>query len=77
MPILFLAGLTWPASALPAPLQALRWLLPSTAAIEGFIATNQMGASLAEVRVELAALAALTILLVLLGWGEWRRRART
>lgn len=75
MPILFLAGLTWPASALPAPLQALRWLLPSTAAIEGFIATNQMGASLAEVRVELAALAALTILLVLLGWHKWRRRA--
>lgn len=75
MPILFLAGLTWPASALPAPLQALRWLLPSTAAIEGFIATNQMGASLAELRVELAALAALTMLLVLLGWRKWRRRA--
>ncbi|ALK96380.1 ABC transporter [Massilia sp. WF1] len=74
MPVLFLAGLAWPAQALPLPLQALRWLLPSTAAIQGFIATNQMGASLAEVRQEVLVLAALTLALIGLGLRKWRRR---
>ena len=74
MPVLFLAGLAWPAQALPLPLQALRWLLPSTAAIQGFIATNQMGASLAEVRQEVLVLAALTLAFIGLGLRKWRRR---
>jgi ABC-2 type transport system permease protein len=75
LPIMFLSGLTWPASALPAPLQLLAWLLPSTAAIQGFIATNQMGASLHEVRTELAALLALALLFAALGLRQWRRMA--
>jgi len=74
MPVLFLAGLAWPASALPLPLQGLRWLLPSTAGIEGFIATNQMGASLAEIGQEMLALTMLTIAFVVLGLRKWRRR---
>lgn len=75
MPIMFLSGLSWPTSALPLPLQAASWLLPSTAAIQGFIATNQMGASLHEVRTELAALAALSVVLVAAGLHKWRRMA--
>lgn len=75
MPIMFLSGLSWPASALPLPLQAASWLLPSTAAIQGFIATNQMGASLHEVHTELAALAALSVVLVAAGLHKWRRMA--
>ena len=75
LPIMFLSGLTWPASALPAPLQVLAWLLPSTAAIQGFIATNQMGASLHEVRNELAALLGLALLFAALGLRQWRRMA--
>ena len=71
MPIVFLSGLTWPASALPEALQALRWLIPSTAGIQGLIATNQMGASLHEVRAELAALSALALVFVGLGWRKW------
>jgi ABC-2 type transport system permease protein len=74
MPVLFLAGLAWPAQALPLPLQGLRWLLPSTAAIEGFIASNQMGASLAEVSQEMLVLAGLTIAFVALGLRRWLRR---
>ena len=76
MPIMFLSGLSWPTSAIPVPLQAASWLLPSTAAIQGFIATNQMGASLHEVRTELAALAALSVVLVAAGLRQWRRMAR-
>lgn len=71
MPIMFLSGLSWPASAIPVPLQAASWLLPSTAAIQGFIATNQMGASCYEVRIELAALAVLSIGLVAAGLRKW------
>ncbi len=73
MPIVFLSGLSWPASAMPQPLQALSWLLPSTAAIQGFIATNQMGATMHEVRTELAALAGLAMALVGAGLIKWLR----
>ena len=62
MPILFLAGLTWPVSSMPVVLQWLRWLLPSTAGIQGFVALNQMGASLYEIRHEVAGLLALLVL---------------
>lgn len=73
LPIMFLSGLTWPASALPSPLQLLAWLLPSTAAIQGFVATNQMGASLGEVRAEFAGLLGLATVFVALGLRKWTR----
>lgn len=73
MPIMFLSGLSWPTSAIPVPLQVVSWLLPSTAAIQGFIATNQMGASLHEVRTELAALLGLSVVLVAAGLRKWLR----
>jgi ABC-2 type transport system permease protein len=74
MPIVFLSGLAWPSSALPEALQALRWLIPSTAGIQGLIATNQMGASIHEVRTELAALTALAVLFIVLGLRKWLQR---
>lgn len=73
MPVLFLAGLTWPVSSIPIVLQWLRWLLPSTAGIQGFIALNQLGASLYEIRHEVAGLLALLITCVALGWWRWRK----
>lgn len=76
LPIMFLSGLTWPASAIPVPLQGLGRLLPSTAAIQGFVATNQMGASLHEVRMELAGLLALATVFVVLGLRRWRHIVR-
>lgn len=76
MPIMFLSGLSWPTSAIPVPLQAVSWLFPSTAAIQGFIATNQLGASLQEVRTELAALLGLSVVLVAAGLTRWLRMAR-
>lgn len=72
LPIMFLSGLTWPASAIPAPLQLASWLLPATSAIQGFVATNQMGASLHEVRIELAALLGLTLVFIAAGVRKWR-----
>ena len=77
MPVLFLAGLTWPVSSMPVVLQWLRWLLPSTAGIQGFVALNQMGASLYEIRHEVAGLLALLVACVALGWWRWRRMEET
>lgn len=49
MPTLFLAGFVWPAEAMPAPLVAVGWVLPSTAAIDAFVRFHQMGATFTEV----------------------------
>lgn len=62
LPFFFLSGAAWPVEALPAPLQFLRWLIPSTSGIEAALALNQMGASLAEVRTQLGVLLAQTVL---------------
>lgn len=77
MPVLFLAGLTWPVSSMPAPLQALRWLLPSTAGIQGFVALNQLGASVYEIRHEMAGLSGLLLACLALGWRGWRMAEKT
>ncbi len=70
VPMLFLAGSAWPAQALPPLLQALRWALPSTAGIQGFVALNQLGAHGDEVHSE--ALALLALGAVSFGLGAWR-----
>lgn len=76
MPIMFLSGVTWPVEALPGPLQALRWLLPSTPGIQGFVALNQLGAELSEVVPEAGALAALLVGSVAVGGWRWQRVGR-
>lgn len=68
LPLAFLSGFSWPVEALPEPLQALRWLFPSTAGIQASLRLNQMGAPLADVAgclTVLLALAALASLLVI------------
>ena len=57
IPMLFVSGFPWPTESLPELVQALRWIIPSTAGIQGAIAINQLGAGFAEVRGELFALA--------------------
>ena len=59
LPLFFLSGHPWPVSALPEALQLLRWLSPSTPAIEASIRLNQMGASLADMAPQMLALAVL------------------
>ncbi|MGQ0710379.1 MAG: ABC transporter permease [Rhodoferax sp.] len=49
LPMAFLSGFSWPVEALPAPLQVLRWCIPSTAAIQASLLLNQMGASASAV----------------------------
>jgi ABC-2 type transport system permease protein len=59
LPMAFVSGFSWPAQALPEPLQVLRWLFPSTAGIQASLRLNQMGAPLADVVGCLLILAAL------------------
>lgn len=49
LPLVFAAGFIWPVSAIPAPINALAQLVPSTPAINGFLRLNQMGASFDQV----------------------------
>lgn len=56
VPFLFLSGLSWPWSAIPAPLKALAYLLPSTPGIQAFISINSMGAQIHEVLPQYTAL---------------------
>ncbi|MGF1792310.1 ABC transporter permease [Photobacterium profundum] len=49
LPLVFAAGFIWPVSAIPAPINALAQLVPSTPAINGFLRLNQMGASFEQV----------------------------
>lgn len=74
LPMAFLSGFSWPTQALPAPLQALAQLLPSTAAIQASLRLNQMGAPLADVTGWLMTLALLGA--GALAWLLWAGHAR-
>lgn len=50
--LLFLTGISWPWTAIPAPLQSIAYILPSTPAIHAFVKVNTMGATLADIRFE-------------------------
>jgi ABC-2 type transport system permease protein len=71
----FLAGFSWPAQALPVPLQLLRWLLPSTAGVQASLRLNELGASVSMVWGPLAVLGVLGGVAFGLLWGVTRRGA--
>ena len=52
IPFLFISGISWPWTAIPAPLQAIGYVIPSTPAIHAFVKVNTMGATLPDIRVE-------------------------
>lgn len=62
LPLVFLAGFSWPSEALPTALQYLRWLIPTTAGVQAALRLNQMGAPLQSVMPYLGCLFVLTLL---------------
>lgn len=52
VPLLFISGISWPGSALPEFWKAFSFVFPSTFGINGFVAINNMGAHLSDVRME-------------------------
>ncbi len=79
LPAVFLASFSWPPEAIPGWVRGLSAVLPTSAAIPGFLRINQMGASLAQVRGEWAALWILVAVYVpLAAWLQlrhWRKAA--
>ena len=56
VPLLFISGVSWPGSAIPAFWRVISWIFPSTFGINGYIAINSMGATLDQVLPEFRAL---------------------
>lgn len=48
LPLFFVSGYSWPLNAMPEFLQYVRWLTPSTAAIQAGVHFNQMDASIRD-----------------------------
>src|SRR5690606_24660136 len=74
IPLFFLSNLSWPALASPPVLVALAKLLPTTAGINAIVRTQQLGARLPEVAVDLLNL--LLLALLYSGLMLWRLRGR-
>jgi ABC-2 type transport system permease protein len=53
LPLLFLTGVSWPQSNIPAAWQGISWLFPSTFGARAYIRLNSMGATLNDVLPEL------------------------
>lgn len=61
LPVFFMSGYPWPANQLPEVLQIVRWLVPTTPAINTSVQLNQMGASIAQVATGFYALLGLWV----------------
>lgn len=46
---IFISGISWPWTAIPAPIKAIAYIIPSTPGIHGFIKINTMGSTLVDV----------------------------
>ncbi len=53
---IFISGISWPWTAIPAPIKAIAYIIPSTPGIHGFIKMNTMGSTLVDVWPEYIAL---------------------
>ncbi|MFT7003229.1 MAG: ABC-2 type transport system permease protein [Sulfurimonas sp.] len=68
LPLVFTAGFVWPVEAVPDVLVFVSQLFPSTPAIQGFLALNQMGADFSSVINHYAILWLQTIGYAILGY---------
>jgi ABC-2 type transport system permease protein len=56
VPLLFLSGFSWPASAMHPGWRVVSWLFPSTFGMNGYVRITTMGCSLSDIRTEWLAL---------------------
>ena len=52
VPLLFLTGISWPQTNIPALWQGISWLFPSTFGVRAFVRMNTMGGTLSDVMLE-------------------------
>jgi ABC-2 type transport system permease protein len=74
VPFLFMGGIVFPREAVPAPINALAMLIPTTPGVFGFVKLNQMGATWSEIRPEFLNMTALLLFYGGAAW--WAVRAR-
>ena len=74
VPFLFMSGIVFPREAMPAPINALAMLIPTTPGIFGLVKLNQMGATWSEIRSEFLNMTALLLFYGAAAW--WAVRAR-
>jgi ABC-2 type transport system permease protein len=79
VPFVFMCGIVFPREAMPAPVNALAMLIPTTPGIFGFVKLNQMGATWSEIRPEFLNMTVLLLLYAMLAaWAvHWRRKEST
>lgn len=56
VPLLFMTGISWPASNIPGVWKGVAMLFPSTFGVRGFLSINSMGGTLDDIRTEYIAL---------------------
>lgn len=66
VPILLLAGVSYPREAFPQIIYLIGRIIPSSSAVDAFISIGTMGASLTEVKAEVATLCALAIIYIII-----------
>lgn len=77
VPVLLLAGVSYPREAFSEWLYAIGRLLPSSSAVDGFIRINSMGAPLRDVQTELYTLAILVVLYTAVAiWMDRRKQSK-
>jgi len=75
VPFIFMCGIVFPREAMPAPINALAMLIPTTPGVFGFVKLNQMGAPWSEIRPEFLNMTVLLLLYAALAaWAVHRRR---
>ncbi|KJY89071.1 ABC transporter [Vibrio neptunius] len=75
MPLIFSAGFIWPLESIPTPIIWISQLFPSTPAIQGFLALNQMGATWDQISSQWILLCLQCVLwggLALVSYRKWR-----
>lgn len=70
--LLFMSGVSWPQSNIPAFWQGVSVVFPSTFGIRGFVRLNTMGATLEDVAVEYRALWVQAIVYFITTWAAYR-----
>lgn len=73
IPLLFISGISWPASSIPDVWKYVSYLVPSTFGINGYVRISEMGALLKDVQFEFIGLWIQAIMYFFLAWFSYRR----
>ena len=73
IPMLFMTGISWPGSSIPAVWKALSYAFPSTLGVNAYARISEMGALICDVRPEVIGLWIQTMVFFCISWILYRR----